>query len=117
MTLNRRTALAGLTALALVSAQAHATDWPTKPVTIYVTTAAGGNTDLMARMAAEYLSAKFGKTFVVENRPSAGGAAASGPVVSAAPDGYTLLFTPNSAILLTPLVQKMNFDPDRVSRR
>ena len=65
MTLNRRTALAGLTALALVSAQAHATDWPTKPVTIYVTTAAGGNTDLMARMAAEYLSAKFGKTFVV----------------------------------------------------
>ena len=113
MTLNRRTALAGLTALALVSAQAHATDWPTKPVTIYVTTAAGGNTDLMARMAAEYLSAKFGKTFVVENRPSAGGAAASGPVVSAAPDGYTLLFTPNSAILLTPLVQKMNFDPDK----
>ena len=113
MTLNRRTALAGLTAMALVSAQAHATDWPTKPVTIYVTTAAGGNTDLMARMAAEYLSAKFGKTFVVENRPSAGGAAASGPVVSAAPDGYTLLFTPNSAILLAPLVQKMNFDPDK----
>ena len=60
------------------------------------------------------LSAKFGKTFVVENRPSAGGAAASGPVVSAAPDGYTLLFTPNSAILLTPLVQKMNFDPDNI---
>ena len=80
--------------LALVSAQAHAIDWPTKPVTIYVTTAAGGNTDLMARMAAEYLSAKFGKTFVVENRPSAGGAAASGPVAGAAPDGYAVLFTP-----------------------
>ena len=82
-------------------------------MTIYVTTAAGGNTDLMARMAAEYLSAKFGKTFVVENRPSAGGVQASGQVVSAAPDGYTLLFTPNSAILLAPLVQKMPFDPDK----
>src|SRR4029078_3156111 len=114
MTLSRRTTLAALTARALVSApQAYATDWPTKPVTIYVTTAAGGNTDMMARMAAEYLSAKFGKTFVVENRPSAGGVQASGQVVSAAPDGYTMLFTPNSAILLAPLVQKMSFDPDK----
>ena len=99
--------------MAIVSTQAHATDWPTKPVTIYVTTAAGGNTDLMARMAAEHLTSKFGKTFVVENRPSAGGAQASGAVVSAAPDGYTILFTPNSAILLAPLVQKMSFDPDK----
>ena len=113
MTLSRRTALAAFAAMALVSTQAYATDWPTKQVTIYVTTAAGGNTDLMARMAAEYLSAKFGKTFVVENRPSAGGAQASGQVVSAAPDGYSMLFTPNSAVLLAPLVQKMSFDPDK----
>jgi len=99
--------------MAIGSTQAYATDWPTKQVTIYVTTAAGGNTDLMARMAAEYLSSKFGKTFVVENRPSAGGAQASGQVVSAAPDGYSMLFTPNSAVLLAPLVQKMTFDPDK----
>jgi tripartite-type tricarboxylate transporter receptor subunit TctC len=72
MTSNRRTALAALIAVAIVPAQAYATDWPTRPVTIYVTTAAGGNTDLMARMAADYLSTKFGKSFVVENRPSAG---------------------------------------------
>jgi len=113
MTLNRRVAIAALAAMAFVSMQAHATDWPTKPVTIYVTTAAGGNTDLMARMAAEYLSSKFGKTFVVENRPSAGGVQATGQVVGAAPDGYTLLFTPNAAILMAPLVQKMPFDPDK----
>jgi tripartite-type tricarboxylate transporter receptor subunit TctC len=113
MTLKRRVAIAALTAMAVVSTQAYATDWPTKPVTIYVTTAAGGNTDLMARMAAEYLSSKFGKTFVVENRPSAGGVQATGQVVSAAPDGYTLLFTPNAAILMAPLVQKMPFDPDK----
>ena len=113
MKLSRRTALSAFAAMAIVPTQASATDWPSKPVTIYVTTAAGGNTDLMARMAAEYLSSKFGKTFVVENRPSAGGAAASGQVASAAPDGYSILFTPNSAILLAPLVQKMNFDPDK----
>ena len=75
--------------------------------------AAGGNTDMMARLAAEHLAAKFGKPFVVENRPSAGGALASGAVVHAAPDGYTIMFTPNSMILLTPLVQKMSFDPDK----
>jgi len=111
MRLIRRVVLAALTAI--VAAPAHATDWPVKPVTIYVTTAAGGNTDLMARMAAEHLTAKLGKPFVVENRPSAGGAQASGAVVSAAPDGYSLLFTPSSAILLAPLVQKMSFDPDK----
>ena len=113
MKLNRRTIMAALTAMTIVSAPAHATDWPNRQVTIIVTTAAGGNTDLMARMAAEHLTAKFGKTFVVENRPSAGGAQASGQVVSAEPDGYTMLFTPNSAILLAPLVQKMSFDPDK----
>src|SRR6478735_7319070 len=113
MILSRRIVLAAVIIVALVSPPALAIDWPTKQVTIYVTTAAGGNTDLMARMAAEYLSAKFGKTFVVENRPSAGGAQASGQVVSAAPDGYSMLFTPNSAVLLAPLVQKMTFDPDK----
>jgi tripartite-type tricarboxylate transporter receptor subunit TctC len=113
MKLTRRAALA-LAAAMTFAAPAHAsTDWPTKPVTIYVTTAAGGNTDMMARLAAEHLTAKFGKPFVVENRPSAGGAAASGAVVNAAPDGYSLLFTPSSAILLAPLVQKMAFDPDK----
>ena len=113
MKLNRHAALATLIAMALVPAQACATDWPTKSATIYVTTAAGGNTDLMARLAAEYLSSKFGKTFVVENRPSAGGVQASGQVANAAPDGYTMLFTPNSAILLAPLVQRLPFDPDK----
>ena len=67
----------------------------------------------MARMAAEHLTAKFGKTFVVENRPSAGGAQATGQVVSAAPDGYSLLFSHSAAVLLAPLVQKMSFDPDK----
>jgi len=113
MVLIRNALLCALTATAIAVTPAHATDWPTRPVTIYVTTAAGGNTDMMARMAADHLTAKFGKPFVVENRPSAGGAQASGAVASAAPDGYSILFTPISAILLAPLVQKMSFDPDK----
>jgi tripartite-type tricarboxylate transporter receptor subunit TctC len=113
MGLTRPAALAALAISGIVSTPTYATDWPTKPVTIYVTTAAGGNTDMMARMAADHLAAKFGKPFVVENRPSAGGAQASGAVASAAPDGYSILFTPISAILLAPLVQKMSFDPDK----
>jgi tripartite-type tricarboxylate transporter receptor subunit TctC len=101
-------------AAALFSVSAHAaTDWPTRQVTIIVPTGAGGNTDLMARLAAQHLTEKLGQPFVVENQPGAGGALASGHVAHAAPDGYTIMFTPNSAILLTPLVQKMNFDPGR----
>src|SRR3569623_2388847 len=107
-------ALAAFAAMTLCPASAHAaTDWPTRQVTIMVPTGAGGNTDMMARLAAQHLAAKFGQPFVVENKPGAGGALASGAGAHAAPDGYTIMFTPNSMILLTPLVQKMSFDPDK----
>ncbi|MDI1344653.1 MAG: tripartite tricarboxylate transporter substrate binding protein [Pseudolabrys sp.] len=114
MQIDRWMGLAALAAMTLFSASVHAaTDWPTRQVTIVVPTGAGGNTDLMARLAAQHLSVKFGRPFIVENRPGAGGAVASGQVANAAPDGYTIMFTPNSMILLTPLVQKMPFDPDK----
>jgi tripartite-type tricarboxylate transporter receptor subunit TctC len=104
------------TLLALVTAAAlagplQAADWPTKPVTVIVPFGAGGNTDMMARLAAQHLSTKLGQTFVIENRPSAGGALGTGQVSAAPPDGYTLLFAASSMIVLTPQVQKINFDP------
>ena len=89
---------------------ARALDWPTRPVTVIVPLAAGGNTDMMARLGAQRLAAKFGQPFIVENRPSAGGALGTGQVAAAAPDGYTILFSPSSMLLLTPLVQKVSFD-------
>ncbi len=114
MKIDRRKVLVALAAATLCSASAHAeTDWPTRQVTIIVPLGAGGNTDMMARLAAQHLAEKFGQPFVVENKPGAGGAVASGAVAHAAPDGYTIMFTPNSMILLTPLVQKMSFDPDK----
>jgi tripartite-type tricarboxylate transporter receptor subunit TctC len=90
-----------------------ALDWPKRPVTVVVPLAAGGNTDMMARLGAQRLSEKFGQPFVVENRPSAGGALGTGQVAAAAPDGYTILFSPSSMLLLTPLVQKVPFDADK----
>ncbi len=98
-------------AIAMVGA-ARASDWPARQVTVIVPLAAGGNTDLMARLGSEALAAKLGQAFVVENHPSAGGALATGQVAAAMPDGYTILFAPDSMVLLTPLVQKLNFDPD-----
>lgn len=95
----------------LLSEPLRALDWPTKPVTVVVPFGAGGNTDMMARLASQHLSAKFGQNFVVENRPSAGGALATGQVAAALPDGYTLLFAVSANINLTPRLQKLNFDP------
>ena len=105
-------ALTAVAALSL-SQSASAADWPTRPVTIVVPLAAGGNTDMMARLGAQRLSEKFGQPFVVENRPSAGGALGTAQVAAAAPDGYTILFSPSSMLLLTPLVQKVTFDADK----
>ena len=105
--------IAWTAAATLSPATSLAQDWPNRPVTILVPTAAGGNTDLMARMAADHLTAKLGKPFVVENKPSAGGVLTSTQLASAAPDGYTMLFAPNSMLLLTPLVQKVSFDADK----
>jgi len=97
----------------LLAGSAQALDWPTRPVTVVVPLAAGGNTDMMARLGAQRLSEKFGQPFVVENRPSAGGALGTGQVAAAAPDGYTILFSPASMLLLTPMVQKVGFDADK----
>ncbi|MEI8153987.1 MAG: tripartite tricarboxylate transporter substrate binding protein, partial [Hyphomicrobiales bacterium] len=85
--------------------------WPARPVTVIVPFGAGGNTDMMARLGAQHLAAKLGQSFVIENRPSAGGALATGQVAAAAPDGYTLLFAASSMIVLTPQLQKLTFDP------
>jgi tripartite-type tricarboxylate transporter receptor subunit TctC len=75
-------------------------------VTIVVPFGAGGNTDMMARLAAQHLSATFGQRLVVENRPGAGGALGTGQVAAAEPDGYTLLFAASSMIVLTPQLQR-----------
>jgi tripartite-type tricarboxylate transporter receptor subunit TctC len=104
-------ALSIVAIVAVLAGPLHAADWPTRPVTVIVPFGAGGNTDMMARLGAQHLTAKLGQTFVVENRPGAGGALGTGQVAAAAPDGYTLLFSASANITLTPQVQKLQFDP------
>lgn len=92
---------------------ARATDWPAKPVTVVVGYAAGGNTDVMARMASKKLSEDLKQSFVVENRIGAGGALAAAYVAQAAPDGYTLFFAAAPQIAIVPQLQKVNYDPNK----
>src|SRR6185436_1782278 len=113
--MHRRTLLIlpAVAAFAAIATPLQAADWPSRPVTVVVPFAAGGNTDMMARLGAQHLSAKFGQTFVVENRPSAGGAIGTGMAAAAASDGYTILFAASSMIVLTPQLQKLSFDPEK----
>ncbi len=70
--------------------------WPAKPVTLVVAYPAGGDTDAIARVYAEKLSARLGQQVLVDNRPGASGTIGNASVAKAAADGYTLLFTPST---------------------
>jgi len=84
--------------------------WPDKQVTIVVPYAAGGNTDIMARILADELQRKFGQPFIVENRPGAGGALGAQHVARSPADGYTLLFGTTAQLSILPYIQKISYD-------
>src|SRR5665213_2435544 len=95
MTLARRGFLrlaAGAAALPIVSPIARAQTYPSRPVRMIVGFAAGGASDILARLLGQWLSERLGQQFVIENRPGAGTNIATEAVVRAPPDGYTLLF-------------------------
>ena len=91
---------------------AIAQNYPSRLITIVMPYAAGGSTDVIARVIADKLRALLGATIIVENRQGAGGAIGATLVARAEPDGYTLLLTPSGAIAIAPLVMKPSpFDP------
>src|SRR5262249_56201469 len=106
MKLARRTFLhlaTGAAALPSFARLAHAQAYPTRPVHMLVGLAAGGPTDVAARMLAEWLSQQFGQQFVVGNRTGMAGNLANQATLSAPPDGQRLLFTlPNNTISAPP---------------
>jgi tripartite-type tricarboxylate transporter receptor subunit TctC len=86
--------------------------WPAKPIRMIVPFPAGGPTDVYARLIGQKLGVSLGQAVVVDNKPGATGVIGSLAVRDAAPDGYTLLFTSNSAHVIGPLLHKPNsFDP------
>src|SRR3954447_6089175 len=70
----------------------HAEDWPTRPITFVVPYAAGGPTDVVARLFAQEMSETLGRQIVIENVPGAGGMTGANRVALAAPDGHQVLF-------------------------
>ena len=87
--------------------------WPERPVKIFVPFAAGGNTDVIARIAAAALSASLGQQFVVENRPGASGVPATEQLSRADPDGYTLMVAAAPQLVIAPALRSVKLDPTR----
>ena len=88
--------------------------WPTKPVRIVVPFTAGGTTDILARALAPELGKAFGQTFIVDNKPGAGGNLGADAIAKSAPDGYNLLMgTVGTHAINASLYPKMSFDPVR----
>lgn len=103
-------ALAGVAWLPAAVAAQEA--WPSKPVRILVPFAAGGNTDIIARLAVDWLQAELpGSSFIVENKTGAGGTVAALETTRATPDGYTLLMLASAQGAIVPAVQNVGYDP------
>ena len=104
---------AGAVALPAVSHGAWAQAYPSRPVRIIVGLAAGGATDIVARLIGQWLSDRLGQQFVVENRPGANGNIATEAVANANADGHTLLAISPAAATNGALYDKLNFDFQR----
>ena len=103
-----------LAVLAATAALAQSADgYPNRPVKLIVGFAAGGPTDLLARLIGQWLSDRLGQQFVVENRPGAGSNLATETVVNAAPDGYTILIVATGNAINTSFYEKLPFDFSR----
>ncbi|HEY7086870.1 MAG TPA: tripartite tricarboxylate transporter substrate binding protein [Tepidisphaeraceae bacterium] len=89
---------------------AAALDYPSKPVRWIVGYPAGGSTDILARLIGQWLSARLGQQFIIENRPGAGNNLGTEQVVRAAPDGYTILLVNPANAINTTLYDKLSFN-------
>lgn len=90
----------------------YAQAYPSKPIKIVVPYAAGGSTDLTARLIAKSLSSSLGQSVVVDNRAGAGGTIGHDVVAKAAPDGYTILFSAAGPLVVSPnTYSKLSYDP------
>ncbi len=108
------TAIFSATVAAAVAALAGPAQaaWPEKPVRLVVTFAAGGASDIVARVIAEPLAKALGQPVVVDNKPGAGGTIGGSDVVRSAPDGYTLMLSNSTPTSIGPFtVPKPPYDP------
>lgn len=110
--IDRRTALAGLAMLASSGSFAQGADWPAKqPIRFIVPGPAGAGMDLFARLIQVPLQQALNQTIVMDYKPGANSIIGIEATAKAAPDGYTILIAPSSAIAINPVIQpKLPFD-------
>jgi tripartite-type tricarboxylate transporter receptor subunit TctC len=101
---------AAAVAAAAGSQGAWAQAYPSRPVRLIVGYAAGGSTDVIARLIGQWLSERIGQQFIIENRPGAGTNIATEAVVNAPADGYTLLVVGTPAAINATLYERLNFN-------
>src|ERR1700689_2234786 len=107
-----RSLAAALLTVTLAFVAALADESPSRPVKIIVPTPPGGPVDVIARITANYLQNALGKGFIVENRAGAGNTIGSKDAAEAAPDGYTLLYSSASGLVIAPLLHAdAGYDP------
>ncbi len=99
------------TAVAWAAGAAQAQDYPTRPVRMIVPFAAGGPTDVIARVVAQKLTEGMGQQVVVDNRAGAGGNIGMGLAATSAPDGYTLIVVSSSFVVNPGLYASIPYDP------
>lgn len=114
--MQRRTLLqaAGLALATPLAGSALAQSFPSRPVTLLVPYAAGGNADLTARLFADALGKTIGQTCIVDNKAGGGGSIGAMAVINAKPDGHTLLFSAPSVFSVTPHLVKVTYTPANI---
>jgi len=106
-----RIVLSVVIGVVILTAEAQAQSWPSRPVRIVVPSPPAGGTDIIARVMADNFSKVFKQQFFVENRPGAGNMIGIESVARAAPDGYTFLMTASTLSLNSVLYKKISYDP------
>ena len=106
----RRRKFFTLLGCAAVSRIARAESYPSRPVRLIVPFGSAGATDIVARLIGQYLSERLGQTFIIENRPGAGGNLGIETVVRSSPDGYTLVLAGAPSAISASLYDNLNFN-------
>jgi hypothetical protein len=106
-----RVCVAAIAIVAASISSAGAQDWPTRPIRLVVGAAAGGGTDISARLIAQPLAEILGQAVVVENRAGAAGTTAAEAVAKSAKDGYTAYMMSNAHAISAAMYKSLRYDP------
>lgn len=99
--------------LGAIAATAQPQSYPLKPIKVIVPVAAGGTTDLTARLVSQKMAERLGHAVIIENRPGGNETIGTDAVAKSAPDGYTVLISAPAAIVVLPHLQKLPYSAER----